>query len=131
MQTWHIHIDGLVQGVGFRPAVCRAAEQLQVRGWVSNSTDGVHIVFNGDNEKAEQFYNHIISNPPPNAIIRAHVIHETIAQEFKDFTIHDSDRGSKPNLLITPDIALCPSCRNEMSDDLNRRYQYAFTTCLE
>lgn len=131
MQTWHIHIDGLVQGVGFRPTVCRMAEQFQVHGWVSNSTDGVHIVFCGDNEKAEAFYNHIINNPPPNAIIRSHVLHETIGQDFKNFTIHDSDRGSKPNLLITPDIALCPSCRREMTDDLNRRYQYAFTTCLE
>ena len=67
--TYHIHIGGLVQGVGFRPYVYRLAHHLGINGCVNNTYDGVHIIISTDEAKAEKFYREIISNPPANAII--------------------------------------------------------------
>ena len=56
MQTYFIHINGLVQGVGFRPHVFKCAQEMQLNGWVCNGNDGVHIEINASKEEAEKFY---------------------------------------------------------------------------
>ena len=60
MQTWHIHIEGQVQGVGFRPFVYLLAKTFKLNGWVNNAIDGVHIEINAKKEVAENFYQKII-----------------------------------------------------------------------
>lgn len=72
MNTYHIHIGGLVQGVGFRPFVCRLAERMGLHGWVSNGNDGVHIEINATEETADSFYTSLLCCQPDNAIIRSH-----------------------------------------------------------
>lgn len=131
MDTYHIHIGGLVQGVGFRPFVCRLAEQMQINGWVSNGNNGVHIEFNAEKRKAESFYRAIISRPPPNAIISSHYLSASPAKKYNSFRINPSDNSLKPDLLLTPDIAICKNCLQEIKDEPNKRYQYPFITCLE
>lgn len=131
MNTYHIHIGGLVQGVGFRPFVCRLAESMQLKGWVSNGNDGVHVRFTAAEKEASLFYEKLTSIPPANAIIRSHAMKEVAHETFPDFCIHESDASAKPDLLLTPDIAICPHCLAEMADTANPRYQYPFTTCLE
>ncbi|HEX5667394.1 MAG TPA: carbamoyltransferase HypF [Chitinophagaceae bacterium] len=130
MQTYHIHIKGIVQGVGFRPYVCRVAENMDLTGCVSNTNDGVHIAVNADEEKAKDFYQHIIQNPPVNAIITDHSIEEIEKKKYNGFSIIHSITNTEPDLLLTPDIAICETCREEIHDPANRRYGYAFTTCL-
>ena len=130
MQTFHIHIKGIVQGVGFRPYVCRIAENMQLSGCVSNTNDGVHIAINADEEKAKAFYQHLIQNPPVNAIITNHSIEEIEKKKYSGFSIIHSITNTEPDLLLTPDIAICDSCREEIKDPSNRRFGYAFTTCL-
>lgn len=131
MNTYHIHISGLVQGVGFRPFVCRIAEQMGINGWVNNGNDGVHIEFNAAEETANDFYTAIISNPPPNAVIRSYLLRITRSKKYAGFCIQPSDASAKPDLLLTPDIAICGSCKNEINDAGNKRFQYPFTTCLQ
>lgn len=131
MNTWHIHIGGLVQGVGFRPYVSRIAQAMNIKGWVSNGNDGVHIKFNGTKEEASIFYKKLISKPPPNAIIRSHHFTGCTTELFADFSIHPSDASVKPDLLLTPDLAICKHCLIEIVDPKNIRFQYPFTTCLE
>lgn len=131
MNTYHIHIGGLVQGVGFRPFVCRLAEAHHINGWVSNGNDGVHIEFSANKADAEIFYQEIITTPPANAIVTAHHIHAVEIKEFNDFVIRSSDDSAKPDLLLTPDIAICKNCRQEIAAENNKRFQYPFTTCLE
>jgi len=130
MQTHHIHISGLVQGVGFRPFVYRLAIEMNINGWVCNSNDGVHIEFNATDTTAKDFYDRILYQAPRNAIIAKHTITKTCKKEFDSFTIHSSNNKNTPDLLITPDIAICDSCKKEILDIHNRRYMYPFTTCL-
>lgn len=130
MKTFHIHISGQVQGVGFRPYVYKLAEKMGVKGWISNSNDGVHIEFTADEILATQFYQAIIQSPPLHSIITHHHICETSLQLFSSFFIKESNTDTQPNLLFTPDIAICEECKKEVLTDDNRWHGYPFTTCL-
>jgi hydrogenase maturation protein HypF len=130
MPTYHIHIGGLVQGVGFRPHVCKLAEEMQIKGWVCNSQDGVHIEYNAPENIANLFYKRLIHNPPRHSIITYKHMAETFPGEFTSFIIIPGRESNRPELLLTPDIAICDHCKREISDPSNRRYGYAFTTCL-
>jgi len=131
MQTHHIHIKGLVQGVGFRPFVCRIAKQMGINGMVCNGNDGVHIEITAVDYLANDFYKSIISHSPGNAIITEHSSKKISHKEFNSFSIHPSNNRALPDLLITPDIALCDDCKKELFDKNNRRFRYPFTTCLK
>ncbi len=130
MHTYHIHIGGLVQGVGFRPFVCRLAAKYNITGFVSNTNDGVHIECNALPGIVKALYQDIISNPPTNAVITSHHLKEIPVKIFASFSIRKSENDTKPDLLLTPDIALCDNCRHELLSADNKRFQYAFTTCL-
>ncbi|MDP4262808.1 MAG: carbamoyltransferase HypF [Bacteroidota bacterium] len=130
MKTFHIHIGGLVQGVGFRPHVYRIAEQMCIPGWVSNTKDGVHIEINATETAAHEFYAAVIDSPPVNAVIVSQSIEEVSPQTFTSFTIKADHSDTKPDILLTPDFAICDDCRREIMDKNNKRYHYPFTTCL-
>ena len=130
MQTYHVHISGLVQGVGFRPFVCSLAREMNIEGWVCNSTNGVHIEINATESECRDFYARLLKNPPANAVITGHSIIKTELKQFNSFTIESSTSESLPDLLITPDMAICPGCKREVLDKYNRRYHYPFTSCL-
>lgn len=130
MKTYHIHIKGLVQGVGFRPYVFREAALRGLNGIVYNSKDGVHIEINASEDEARSFYKQIIQAPPPNAILTSHTFVESGMNKYESFTITTGEGDTQPDLLIPPDYALCNNCRNEITDTKNRRYRYPFTTCL-
>ena len=131
MHTYHIHIEGLVQGVGFRPYIYTLANKIGLQGTVTNGPDGVHIVCTGSEESIFELLNTAVKEPPLNALIRHYTCQEETLRSFSGFTIATSEKGIKPNLLLTPDLAICPHCRNELQDDANRRYHYPFITCLQ
>ena len=130
MHTYHIHINGLVQGVGFRPFVYKLAKQYGISGYVNNSNDGVHIEFSADEITADNFYKTIFTDLPQNAIITQHDFKKIEPKAFSDFSITQSDNQRKPSLLLTTDIAICPVCKNELTNQQDRRFQYPFITCL-
>jgi len=129
METRQIHIKGLVQGVGFRPFVCNLANELGIRGRVNNATNGVHIIASAEKQKLDLFFKEILSNPPVHAIITDHQCDSLPLQNFDAFQITESEPDSPTELLITPDLALCETCKKEMLDSKNRRYRYPFSTC--
>jgi len=131
MNCYHIHITGLVQGVGFRPYVYRLAERRGLTGWVSNTKDGVHIEFNADEITARDFYKAITQSPPVNSVITKHSIKTVPFQPFTSFQIITGSNNNTPDLLLTPDFAICEHCRQEIKDKSSRRYGYPFTTCLQ
>lgn len=130
MRTFQIHFEGQVQGVGFRPHVFQLASKMDLRGVIANGTDGVTIVVNGTKRECYTFYHELIFAPPANAIITKSSIEEIADQYFENFSILESTADAKPTLMVTPDLAMCEPCRQELHDSANRRYHYAFTTCL-
>ncbi|CAN0592584.1 unnamed protein product, partial [Ectocarpus sp. 12 AP-2014] len=128
-QTFQITISGQVQGVGFRPFVYGLANQFQYSGSVCNNGDGVLIHINSDKEKATEFLREILKNAPDVSIIQSHSISEIPFLEYDDFKIVASPTTNQINIPLTPDFAICESCKTEIRDTNNRRFGYAFTTC--
>jgi len=128
-KTFEITISGQVQGVGFRPFVYGLAKQFQLCGSVCNNQDGVRIHINASEERANDFLVCLLENAPSISVIQFHKISEIQFQEFDEFKIVPSEAKSQINIPLTPDFAICESCKEEIRDKNNRRYGYAFTTC--
>ncbi len=131
LKTYHIKIEGMVQGVGFRPLVYKVANNFGLTGWVNNATDGVHIRFNANDKTAREFYERIIEDSPHLSNITSHSISEIDPENFNSFEIVESEPGAEPNLMLTPDFAMCGTCKSELNDPDSRRYQYPFITCTQ
>jgi hydrogenase maturation protein HypF len=127
--TYHIHLRGQVQGVGFRPFVYQAARAFGLPGWVSNTTDGVHLEVNGSPETVGRFYEHLLHQPPALARITGHSCVPVPDTFFDDFTIRHSESTGDAVALLTPDVALCAACAEEMRNPADRRHGYPFLTC--
>ncbi len=131
LNTYHIKIEGLVQGVGFRPFVYWLAKHFKLFGWVNNTTDGVHVRFNADEKTAGEFYDELIKNPPSLSKITTHSIAEINPESYDSFEIVESKPGKESKLMLAPDFAMCTNCKFELNDSSNRRYQYPFITCTQ
>ncbi len=127
--SYYLHIEGIVQGVGFRPFVYKMAQEQKLKGWVNNTTDGVHIYLNTDKVTATVFLEKLLNNLPPLAHVTQSKILKVPYKQFDDFKIVHSESKSKPKLLLTPDAAICDDCKNELHNADDRRYQYPFITC--
>ncbi|MEA3425881.1 MAG: carbamoyltransferase HypF [Bacteroidota bacterium] len=130
MPAYHIHITGMVQGVGFRPYVHKLAVQQQLNGRVHNGSDGVHIYCSGSQQQVTVVYETLLQQPPPLAIITGYQMEPYAGEIAPGFFIDMSTGSETVDMLITPDIALCDDCRRELNDPGNRRYRYPFTTCV-
>lgn len=129
MPSYRLHLEGQVQGIGFRPHVFRLAQRLGLTGWVKNGKDGVHIQIGGSEDSCRSFIEEIIQLSPRHARITRQQIELIENPGLKDFKIIQSDNEAASNLLLTPDLGLCDDCRKEMRNSSDRRYEYAFTTC--
>ncbi len=127
--TWKISILGQVQGVGFRPFVWRSALDKNLKGWVANGLQGVVIKINASENQAIDFQEFILKNAPKMSRITGSSIERDADEFFENFAIQESENKGLPILLLTPDVSICPACRDEISDPENRRFRYAFTTC--
>jgi hydrogenase maturation protein HypF len=124
-----IFVRGAVQGVGFRPFVYRLANELQIGGSVSNSSQGVAIEAEGEWEHVETFINRLRSDKPPRASIRTldHILVAPLG--LMQFEIRESSEAGDKSAQVLPDIATCDDCLREIFDPTNRRYVYPFTNC--
>lgn len=129
LKSWHVHIEGQVQGVGFRPFIYQLARQHKLNGWVNNSVDGVHIAFNASQADAELFCRDAVQRAPVLARITSCDLWETEPQKYIGFQIVHSQSDGRKNLLLSPDFAVCPACRTELHDPGDRRFAYPFITC--
>ncbi len=124
-----VKIKGIVQGVGFRPFVYRLACENSLNGWVTNDTTGVEILVSGDENSLSQFLDALRKRHPPQAVIEEIKIDEEPPYEGKGFKIIPSRRDGKREVLISPDLATCPDCLQELFDPEDRRYRYPFINC--
>ena len=126
----HIHVTGVVQGVGFRPFVYGLATRLDLRGWVCNTSAGVEIVVQGQTSKVESFIQSLEQEAPPLAIIDSITIRtETLNIISTKFDIRSSVSVSGAYQPISADTAICADCERELFDPADRRYLYPFINC--
>jgi hydrogenase maturation protein HypF len=129
-RRWRAAIRGMVQGVGFRPAVYRLALRVGVGGWVQNGGEGVELEVQGPDEAVEAFRRLLPGAFPPRAQV-AQVRWEAVAPgETGAFRIRES---SLRGIAAVPpaDLALCSACRRELEDPGDRRHGYPFINCVD
>jgi hydrogenase maturation protein HypF len=124
-----VEINGIVQGVGFRPFVYQAARRHGIGGTVANTASGVRIHAEGAPEKVAAFCRELTQSPPPLARITAITISEEAPAGRAAFTIVASSRRDRRGTLISPDVAVCADCLAELFDPANRRFRYPFINC--
>ncbi|MDA8442198.1 MAG: carbamoyltransferase HypF [Peptococcaceae bacterium] len=122
-----IKFHGVVQGVGFRPFVYRVAYEMQVKGWVNNTANGVTIHAEGVDLPC--FYRRLLSELPTLALVKHHTFESVEVEGFTEFSISQSDMANSGEVLISPDVATCPECLADINSPTNRRYHYPFTNC--
>lgn len=124
-----IRVNGIVQGVGFRPFVYNLADKYELKGFVLNNTEGVTIRVEGDALKIEGFFEEVRTNPPPLAQI-SNVTKEAVEfQGFQEFKVEKSTSSDKRTTFIPPDTGVCRDCLREFFDEGDRRFLYPFITC--
>jgi hydrogenase maturation protein HypF len=128
MRAVKVIINGIVQGVGFRPYIYRLAKIHRLSGWVLNSSQGVEILAQGPSGGIDAFLSDIKSQLPPQAFIDHMTVSEAKPEAHVGFSIRES-LGGEGITRISPDISLCPDCLTEMMDPEDRRHEYPFINC--
>ncbi|MCW2881714.1 MAG: carbamoyltransferase HypF [Sphaerisporangium sp.] len=124
-----IRVDGVVQGVGFRPFVHRLATRLGLRGMVGNDERGVFIEVEGVSTAVAEFVETVRDRPPPLAIVDQVTSREIPVTGEPGFGIAPSTGAGHGRALISPDVATCADCLRELEDPADRRHGYPFINC--
>src|SRR5580658_55219 len=109
-----IRVRGVVQGVGFRPFVFRLARANTLAGWVLNDEEGVEIHLEGAVHALDEFLRALAVERPPAASIQAIDVQAAPPKGLTEFTIRDSRLRGRPSVRISPDLAVCDSCLEEL-----------------
>ena len=126
MEGLKISVKGIVQGVGFRPFVYNLATSMGLKGFITNTAEGVEISVEG--ERLDLFVERLRNEAPPLSKIITVDISCAGTERHPDFSIRESiDTGRFT--LISPDISVCDDCLSEMQDWHNRRHGYPFINC--
>lgn len=134
MRHAHIHVTGIVQGVGMRPFVYREAMAHGICGWVLNAGDGVHIEAHAPADALDAFVAALSEHAPAAARVERVDIADlepggwSTADE-QGFHIVASQDQTAHTTLVSPDIATCDDCLRELFDPADRRYHYPFINC--
>ena len=129
MKAARIYINGIVQGVGFRPFVYNLAAKYGVNGWVRNTSAGVDIEAEANQPELDQFVQDLHSLAPPLSKIDQFDVSEIPAQGFTEFRIVHSESDPNAFVPISPDVTICADCLEELFDPRDRRYRYPFINC--
>lgn len=134
MRHVHIHVTGIVQGVGMRPFVYREAMAHGICGWVLNAGDGVHVEAHACAEALDGFVAALSDHAPAAARVERIDVADLEpgtwdAADEQGFRIVASQDQTAHTTLISPDIATCDDCLRELFDPADRRYHYPFINC--
>lgn len=124
-------LTGVIQGVGFRPFVYRLAHRYDLKGFVENSSRGVTLEVEGNLHAVEAFLKALQCELPPLAHIETIKSVEAPYIGYTDFQILQSKTQKEKHALVSPDMAMCDHCLQEMQHPINRRYQYPFINCTD
>lgn len=134
MRHVHIHVTGIVQGVGMRPFVYREAMAHGIYGWVLNAGDGVHIEAHALADALDAFVAALSEHAPAAARVEHVEVVDLAANGWdatneEGFRIVASQDQTAHTTLVSPDIATCDNCLRELFDPADRRYHYPFINC--
>lgn len=132
MERRRVAVEGVVQGVGFRPFVYRLATELGLAGWVQNTNEGVMLEVEGQASALNHFVGRLDREKPS----LCHMVDVVVtrldplgaAARGDAFAIRPSGQGNR-RVAVLPDVATCPECLRELFDPANRRYRYPFINC--
>ena len=128
-QRLRLVVEGIVQGVGFRPFAHSLATRLDLSGFVANDSRGVVVEVEGAERNLARFVHTLRAAPPPLAVIER-IDRERIAvRGGSGFAILVSDASGERRVPISADVATCEDCLAEIRDPTNRRFGYPFTNC--
>ena len=127
-ENYIITVSGLVQGVGFRPFIHRLANEMELDGWVLNTNENVRIGLLGDRSTVDLFADRISRESPPAAEIGSIHVENARPEDFKGFRIIKSENLSEAVTRVSPDIAVCEACLEDMKTQPNR-IDYPFLNC--
>jgi hydrogenase maturation protein HypF len=134
MQKARILVQGIVQGVGFRPHIYRLAKNNRINGYVRNLGNIVEIIAEGKEQDINNFSEDIKRKKPPISKINSlevEWINNDSEQAYKDFLILESSADFSGSSVIPPDLAVCDNCLKEIFKGGDRRYEYPFTACTD
>ncbi len=124
-----LEIQGMVQGVGFRPFVARLATRFEQKGWIKNTSLGVLISIEGSDASQQKFLNALQTELPPFAEISDLKRTAKTLVNFERFEILTSINDAPTSAFALPDIATCPECVKDIFNSQSRYYRYPFTSC--
>jgi hydrogenase maturation protein HypF len=127
--NYRVKVEGIVQGVGFRPFVFNLAYKYGLKGWVLNSVTGVTLEIEGEKAVVAAFLKELEYNPPRLARITSISFTLQDLKGYESFEIIKSDCKGEKEVLISPDVAICDDCRQDILNPLERRFHYPFTNC--
>src|SRR5579862_1030346 len=125
----HIHVRGIVQGVGFRPFVYNLAQGLGLSGYLLNSSAGVTIEIEGQGSELDRFVSRLAVEAPPLAHIEDVAVTPLEPAGYSGFAIRESREEPGRLVPVSPDISTCDECMRDFRNPENRRYGYPFTNC--
>lgn len=131
--TAYLLVDGIVQGVGFRPTVYRLAKVMNLNGYVRNMGNIVEIEIQGTLDDINLFVDELQEHKP----VRSEIndikveIKGEVSEEnrYSDFTIIDSSNKISGSAVIPPDMSICDECLDEILNTEDQHYYYPFTAC--
>ncbi|KFN19547.1 carbamoyltransferase HypF [Aeromonas bestiarum] len=131
------HIDGIVQGVGFRPFVYGLALRHGLAGYVLNDANGVTIGAEGSPEQLAAFARELRELAPPLSRID-HFSERALPRDHDpdhnpdydgQFHIKASQQQSAATVAISPDQGMCEACARDVANPADRHHHYPFTNC--
>ncbi len=127
--TVKIRVCGIVQGVGFRPLVYRAARKMGIKGWVRNVGGDVEIVAQAAKIAVDRFLSDLKENKEQRYEILNMELEELPARILDDFAIIPSGEDKEIS-MIPPDLPVCLECLKELANDSDRRFGNPFISCM-
>ncbi|MDQ4032285.1 MAG: carbamoyltransferase HypF [Actinomycetota bacterium] len=124
-----VRVEGVVQGVGFRPYVHGLAGRLGLSGRVGNDTAGVFVEVEGTEQTVTEFLAVLPMQAPPLAVIEQVRTSPLVPTGELGFHIVASNAAGRRDTLISADSATCADCLREMADPTDRRFDYPFINC--
>jgi hydrogenase maturation protein HypF len=124
-----VRVEGVVQGVGFRPYIHGLAHRLGLSGRVGNDTAGVFMEVEGAEQAVSDFLAALPSEAPPLAVIEQVRTNPLTPTGESGFHIVSSNATGPRDTLISADTATCADCLRELADPTDRRFDYPFINC--